>query len=174
VYLSPPLRLLVALCAALASVAPPARSQLGIALGGIYAEPANTPRYGVAISFPIALSDHTFDLVPYGVYSHGKWKEGNGPSPSFYSTGLDARLNLPPLVRVVRPFVGVGVGALGTDRETRAALNLTGGAYVLPITRRIFPFVEATYRIAGSFDEPNLFDTISVQGGVRLALNDAY
>ena len=155
-------------------MAPAASGQVSIAVGGVYAEPANTPRYGIGVSMPVAFADHAFDLVPYGVYSNGKWKEGDGPSPSFYSVGLDAHLNLPPLARVVRPFMGVGVGALGTEEQTRPALNLKGGAYVLPITRRVYPFVQVTYRVAGSFDVPNLFDTVAVQGGVRLALSDTY
>lgn len=149
-------------------------AQAGISIGGAYAEPAGTPRYAVALSVPIPFADHRFDLVPYGEYSNGKWKEGGGPSPSFYSTGFDLHVNMPVLAGALRPFAGVGLGALGTDRQTRVALNLKAGTYVFPLTRRFFPFVQGTYRLAGAFEEPNLFDTISVQGGVRFSLGDAY
>ena len=151
-----------------------AHAQLSVTLGGVYAEPASTPRYGLAVSVPVPFADHRFDLVPYGEYSNGKWKKGDGPSPGYYSTGIDLHLNLPVLARALRPYVGTGVGALGTDKQTRVALNLKGGLYVFPLTRRFFPFVQTTYRLAGSFEVPNLFDTVSIQGGVRIALNDSY
>ena len=166
--------LLLALALGWAGAGPAARAQVGLALGGAYAEPANTPRYAIAFAMLVPFSDHAFDFVPYGEYSNGKWKEGNGPSPSYYSTGVDLHLNLPVLAGALRPYAGAGVGALGTDAQTRVALNLKGGAYVFPLTRRFFPFVQATYRLAGAFEEPNLFDTISVQGGVRFSLSDAY
>lgn len=157
-----------------ACTGPGATAQVGISLGGAYAEPADTPRYAIALAVPIPFANHAFDVVPYGEYSNGKWKEGDGPSPSFYSTGLDLHLNLPVVLGALRPYAGAGLGALGTDAETRVALNLKAGAYVFPLTRRFFPFVQGTYRLAGAFEEPNLFDTVSVQAGVRFSLGDAY
>lgn len=174
VPLPPRSALAFALVAAWTCAGAPVAGQVGLSLGGAYAEPAGTPRYAVALAVPIPFADAAFDVTPYGEYSNGKWKKGDGPSPSFYSTGIDVHLNLPVLLGALRPFAGIGLGALGTHAQTRAAVNFKAGAYVFPLTRRFFPFVQGTYRLAGAFAEPNLFDTISVQGGVRLSLGSAY
>lgn len=162
-----------ALCAALLlglSSAPAATAQLYAGLAGGYARLDDVPRYGTGIAFYIPAFEHALDVVPSFELYYRKWNARPTDVGTVWSAGLETRLNLPPMVRLVRPYAGLGLTLTGVDGDTRLGLKLVTGTYVRLFVRDVYPFVQIAYRVTEEFETINLLDAVFVQGGVRFAL----
>ncbi|MEM9997383.1 MAG: hypothetical protein AAF809_06745, partial [Bacteroidota bacterium] len=114
----PAYRLLAGLALALVC-APAATAQLYAGLSGGYARVADVPRYGVGVSFYIPAFDHALDVVPSFDFYYRKWNARPTEVGTVWAANLDTRLNLPPVLRIVRPYAGVGISLIGVDSPTR-------------------------------------------------------
>ncbi|MEM6782675.1 MAG: hypothetical protein AAF624_02960 [Bacteroidota bacterium] len=163
--------LLRAACAALLlALATPASAQFYAGLNGGYVQLDDVPRYGTGIAFYIPAFEHAIDVVPSFELYYRKWNARSTDVGTLWSAGLESRLNVPPILRVVRPYAGLGLSLVGVGRDTRLGLQLVSGAYIRLFVRDVFPYVQVSYRVAEEFETVNLLDVVFVQGGVRFAL----
>lgn len=127
-------------------------------------------RYGTGLSVFVPLNLNTFDLVPSFEYYYHKWLNSEAVSDStLWAGNIDIHINLPVVLVIVRPYFGTGLNFTSYGSENRFGLNLKSGFYVR-LTDRIFPNLQATYRVFHIDSDTTKLNTLYLQAGLRFRI----